>query len=91
MFEVPDLEILERKLGGERRREPSHVLDGGRILIDTETGEATPEQVDEVAPVSAAGIEHPPTVIEAALDDLVEEVDVDLSKPRPDLGTGTRQ
>ena len=45
MFEVPDLEILERKLGGERCRQPSHVLDGGRILIDTETVEATPEEV----------------------------------------------
>jgi len=40
----------------------------------------------EVATVAAAGVEHAEAVVEAASEDLVEKIDVDLAEPGPELG-----
>ncbi len=86
-FDLTDLEILRRQRRGARRRQASHRLNRGGISIDAETVKAAPKEIHQVPTVSAPGIEDAPAAIEAALRELIEQVDVDLSKRRAELRT----
>ena len=84
---LADLEIPRRQCRGARRRQASHSLNSRGISIDAETVKAAPKEIHQVPAVSAPGIEDAPAAIEAALCELIEQVDVDLSKRRAELRT----
>jgi hypothetical protein len=57
-----------------------HGLHGRGIAIETEAREAAPKKVHEIPAVPAAGIENATPAIEAAPQQLIEEIDVDVAK-----------
>jgi len=66
--------------GGESFRYATapDLIDRPRILVDGEAIEAGAEQVVEVPAVAAAGVEHAMACVEAALQQLIEQIDVDV-------------
>jgi hypothetical protein len=54
--------------------------DGLRRKVYTANIESLPEEVDEVTPRTAPGVENPHRRDEATFEELVEEVNVDASK-----------
>ena len=46
------------------------------------------QEVDQVPALAAPRIEHAAAPIEASLEQLVEQVDVDVAELRAELGTG---
>jgi hypothetical protein len=74
--------VGRRKLRGETRRQPLHGGNRIDIQVDRKHLVASSEQVDEVAPRTAARVEDPHRRRQASTQQLVEEVDVDLAKLR---------
>jgi len=56
------------------------MLDTFRICIEGKDLATLPKQVDEVAPIAAPGVEHAHGRDDVAAQDLIEDVDIDLSK-----------
>jgi hypothetical protein len=67
-----------RSEGGGRRPDG---LDGRRLAVDGVAVEAVLQEEDQVPAVSAADVEDTTPCVEAAAEDLVEEVDVDVAEP----------
>ncbi len=55
-------------------------VDGCRFAIDAVALDAALQQIDQVTAITTAGIEHALPRIEAATQDLVEQVDVDVAE-----------
>ena len=75
-----DAEIAGRELGRQTRGQRLHGLDRGRVRIDAEHLEAAAQQMHEIASRSAAHVEHPHARRDAAAQQLVEQVDVDVAE-----------
>ena len=74
-----------------RRASDPHVWrDSGALPVDAEAREAVAQEIDQIAAITHPGIEHPRAVIEAALQNLIEEVDVDLAELGSEVGAGRR-
>lgn len=76
------LDVLGAEVGGGKKRrkrgcEVSHFGDGFGIRIDAEDLIAFAEEIDEIATISAAGVEDAHSRTDVAAEKLVEEVDVD--------------
>ena len=74
------LNPIRRHPGIHSRGEFAHSAYGAGIGVDRPYLEAVPQEIRKVAPVTAAGVEQAATPIEAAAQQLVEQVDVDLAK-----------
>ena len=85
VVELGHLEILRRQPRRKGRGECSNARDGGAFPIDAEAGEAVAEKVDQIASIARAGVHHSGAAVEAALQNLIEEVDVDLAELRPEI------
>ena len=77
--------FTRRQTGGEC----AYLSDSGCVPVDAEAGESIPQEVDEVATISAAGVEHAASTIEMPPGELVEQIDVDVAKSRAQLGAWT--
>ena len=86
--DIGDGEVGGREGGSEARGELANDVDRGRLAIDTVTLEAMLQQVDEIAPVAAAGIEDARPRIKPAAQDLIEEIDVDVAELLPQFLAG---
>lgn len=62
------------------RCQRAHLRNRVRVQVVPEHIEPLAQQVDEVASATAAGVEHPPARGDAAAQQLVEEVDVDVAE-----------
>ena len=56
------------------------MVDGFGILVEGEDFAALAEQVDEVTPVSASGIENNHAGENVSAQDLIKDVDIDLAE-----------
>jgi hypothetical protein len=80
LLDGADLKIFRGQVGLEGRGELADVVHGCGILVDGEDLAALAEQVDEVAPVAASGIDDGHAGLDVAAEDLIEDVDVDLAE-----------
>jgi hypothetical protein len=64
---------MRRESGGEG----AGLLDGGRVMVDSEDLVAFAEEIDEIAAGAAAGIEDTHAGDDVAAEEMVEEIDVD--------------
>ena len=78
--------------GGQTGRQPlgqdSHAADRFRIRIEGADLEAFPEKVDEIAAPAAARIENAHPRVDAASEQLIEQIDVDRSEEGGEIGHG---
>src|SRR4051812_25805436 len=79
-FDGLDLEAGCRCGGGQRCGEAAGGEHRVRICVNREHLDSHPQQVHEIAAVSASGIEHPHSRTDAPSQQLVEEVDVDVAE-----------
>ena len=79
-----------RVVGGNRhvqgRGEPANPVDRHRVGVGDTDVEPVLEEERQVPSATAAGIEHAPPAVESAAQQLVEEIDVDLSERRSEVG-----
>jgi hypothetical protein len=80
LIDLPDLEVLRRQSGFERSREAAHMVDRLGVGIEREYFAALAKQMDEVSSVAATGVEHSHGGGDVAAQDLIEDVDIDLSE-----------
>jgi hypothetical protein len=73
---------VRRERGGDLAHAPDRV----RLAVDAIAVEAVPQEVDQIAAVTASGIEHAAARVESASQDLVEQVDVDVAELQAELG-----
>ena len=76
----PDL--FQREAWRQRRSHLAHVDDRLRVLVDGVDVEALAQEVHEVASAAAAGVEHAHAWTDAAAEQLIEQVDVDVTELR---------
>lgn len=81
-----DAEVTGREVWSEG----ADICDGDRVLVCGEDFVAFVEEVDEIAASSAAGVEDPHAGGDVAAEELVEEVDVDLTELLLEGGHGVR-
>jgi hypothetical protein len=81
-------EVRERKLRGKPLGEGSHGADGIRVGIDGVDPVGVAKEEDEVASMAAACVQHGHSRADSATEELIEEVDVDLSEERWKVGHG---
>jgi hypothetical protein len=74
------MEVFRGQVGLEGGGELADVVDGRLILVDGEYLASLAEQVDEVAPVAASGVDDGHAGLDVAAKDLIEEVDIDLAE-----------
>ena len=79
-FDGLDAEIARGKPGRELRRERADLIHCGRIAISSRDVVAVSEQVDEVAPAAAAGVNDVHARGDTAAQQLIEQVDVDVAE-----------
>lgn len=80
VFDLADDQILRGQGSAERSGELAHVLDAFGIGVDGEDFRALAQQVDEIAPVAASGVDDAHAGRDVAAQDLVKDVDIDLSE-----------
>jgi len=80
VLNLADLEVAGRQSGGERGGELTHVIDCIGIRVERKNLAALAEQMDEIASVAAAGIEHAHAGGDVSAQDLVEDVNINLSE-----------
>ena len=74
-------EVIVGELQGERAGERTGACHRVGREVDAADVITLAQEVDEVAPRPAAGVENPHRQVKAPLEGLVEEVDVDAAEP----------
>ena len=90
-IEIRHLKPLGIGVAAERFRELADVRHRRRVAIDAPALESLREQVAEVPPVAAAGVEHPRAMVEAPLEELIEEINVDVAEVGSERGARGRR
>ena len=75
-----NLKILRRQPRLQRCGQTAHVVDSFGILIQREYLAPFAQQVDQVAPVAASGIEHAHAGRNVPAQNLIEDIDIDLAE-----------
>jgi hypothetical protein len=65
---------------GQPGAEPPHGVDGRRVSVATENLVAGAQRVHQIPALAAAGVEQPHAWADAAAQELIEEIDVDLAE-----------
>jgi hypothetical protein len=79
-------DVRGRQPRRQPREEAGDARDRGRLGVDREHLESLRQEVRQVPPPAASGIEHPRPGIEPPPRKLVEQVDVDVAEPRAKVG-----
>jgi len=77
-FDGANLKIIRRQSRPQRCRQLAHVIDTFGILIQREYLASFSQQVDQVPPVTASGIEHAHAGRNVSTQNLVEDINIDL-------------
>lgn len=80
LFDPSDLKIFAGQSRAKRSRKLTYVLNRGGFFVDSEDVASAAQQVDQVATITASGIEHDHSGRNVAAQNLIEEVDVDLTE-----------
>jgi hypothetical protein len=80
VLDEADLEILSGESGFEGGGEFTDVVDGVGVFVEGKDLAALAEKMDEIASVAAAGVEEAHFVSDVAAQELIEDVDIDLSE-----------
>jgi hypothetical protein len=73
-------EVLRRQLSAQRRGQLPHMLNSLGVPVDRKHLAPLAQQVNEIAAVAAAGVEHAQVGSDVTAEELIEEVDVDLAE-----------
>jgi len=90
VIELADLEVPGRKPRRKGRGKPLHARDRCALPVEAETREAVAQKIDQIASIACAGVHHSAAAVEAPLQNLIEEIDVDLAELRSEVGAGSR-
>ena len=81
--EIGNDEVRRGQLRRETRRCLANDIDCRRFAVHAVAVNAALQQIDQVAAIATASIEHALPTIESATQDLVEEIDVDVAELLP--------
>ena len=79
-FNGANLKILRRQSRRQRCRELANVFNTFSILVHGKDLTALAKQMNQIAPVTAAGVEHAHSGRNVPAQDLVEDININLSE-----------